>query len=116
MYESEEFLREHLDPILQGRHDVPKTDPHRSTKKPVTRRDFIAYDKATDNTLDPEQRAFVDDIMRCAETWKPGIPDLAEYVPTDHLHNLCGDGGTGKSYAYNVKYYNVITSSYYFAL
>jgi hypothetical protein len=118
MYNGEEFLQEYLDPMLEGRHDgtrqITSTDPDQgpSAKIPVTRDDFIAFDAVTYPLLDPEQRTFVDAVMESAAYLKPGDPDHyvapKEYGPQYQLHNLCGDGGTGKSFAENVIFFTIL--------
>lgn len=78
-------------------------DIDNSDDGPMTAAEYAAEWDAFDKQLHNEQRSFVDAVCRSVELRRDNKLD-----PSQQLFMLTGDGGTGKTFTYNV---NIIFNS-----
>ena len=67
---------------------------------------YADHDKQHYNMLNTDQKAFVDKVVYNTERLRgpENIVDPSSILPSEHLFMLCGDGGTGKTFTFNVPF------------
>jgi RecA-family ATPase len=101
----DDFLEQHLD-IIEDQGIPP--EERRDINNPRTLQQFKNYDRCFYQKLNAEQKQFVDQVMTATGHFRSLNPDQY-FDPTrvktvEHVFNLKGDGGTGKSFTENVIY------------
>jgi len=91
---------------LQIEGDEQQSRDPRDSAQPTNQAEFARYHQQHYGQLNPEQKAFVDEVMHAVRHFRSHNED--QYIDPstvqtrEHVFNLKGDGGTGKSFAYNV--------------
>jgi hypothetical protein len=100
----EDFLEQQLH-IIEDRGIPPEA--RRGINNPRTLQQFKYYDRCFYPKLNTEQKQFVDKVMTATEQFRsdPEDIDTTNIRTEDHVFNLKGDGGVGKSYTENVIYF-----------